>query len=185
MDYKKLDKIKYNTEKILYYILIAGGTIAASILAPKLPYELLKSYIKENKFKKFQFDRDLGRLDNRGDIQIGKDTISITKKGKERVLKYNLEDMVIKKPLKWDKKWRLVVFDIPNYKRNASNVLRHKLESLGFIPYQKSIFILPYECRNEIDYIREIYEVGSNVKLIVADEIDDEEYFKRKFNLNP
>jgi len=184
MDSRRLDKIDYNTEKILYYILMAGGTIAASVLAPKLPYELLRSYFKDKKFKKFQFDRDLNRLLNRGDIHITKDSVVITKKGKERILKYSLEDMEIKKPVKWDGKWRLVMFDIPDYKRKASNVLRHKLESLGFIPYQKSIFIFPYDCRNEIDYIREIYEVGGNVKLIVAEEIDDTDYFKHKFHLN-
>lgn len=179
----KYQNINYKTERILYYLLLSGGIVALSILAPKLPYELLKSYLKNKKFDQSKFNRDLSRLYNRGDIRLGKDTVSITKKGKERVLKYELDEMEIKKPIQWDKKWRLVVFDIPNPRRKASNTLRHKLIDLGFIQYQKSIFIHPFDCRNEIDYIREVYDVGSNVKLIVAESIDDEAYFLRKFHL--
>lgn len=178
--YKNYSNIKTETKKILYFILLGGGL---SILNPKLPYTLLKAYIKNKKFDRGKFNRDMSRLASRGDIRIGNDTITITKLGKERVLKYKLDELEIKKPIIWDKKWRLVVFDIPDHRRKASNVLRHKLIDLGFEQYQKSIFIHPYPCRDEIDYIREIYEVGGNVKLIVADEIDDEKFFMNKFDL--
>lgn len=180
----KFINIKTDTQKVLYYIFLSGGVVALSILVPKLPYEILKIYLKNKKFDQSKFNRDLSRLYSRGDIRIGNDTVSITKKGKERVLKYKLDEMAIKKPINWDKKWRLVVFDIPNPRRKASNTLRHKLIDLGFIQYQKSIFIHPFDCRDEIDYIREVYEVGGNVKLIVAESIDDEAYFLRKFHLN-
>jgi len=33
--------------------------------------------------------------------------------GKKRILRYDLDNMKIKKPLKWDGYWRIVVFDIP------------------------------------------------------------------------
>lgn len=179
----KFSNIKTDTQKVLYYILLSGGVMALSVLSPKLPYEILKSYLRNKKFDQSKFNRDLGRLYNRGDVRIGNDTVSITKKGKERVLKYKLEEIEIKKPAEWDKKWRLVVFDIPNPRRKVSNTLRHKLNNLGFIQYQKSIFIHPFDCRGEIDFIREVYEVGGNVKLIVAESIDDEVYFMRKFHL--
>ena len=91
--------------------------------------------------------------------------------------------MIIKKPKTWDEKWRLIVFDIPDYQRKASNTLRHKLIELGFLQYQKSIFIHPYPCQDEINFIREIFEVGHCVKLIVATEIEDQEYYLRKFHL--
>lgn len=179
----QFENINRNTEKILYYLLIGGGVLALSILAPKLPYEILKHYLKNKKFKRHTFNRDLSRLANRGDIRIGKDTVTITKKGKERVLKYKIDGMEIKKQKIWDKKWRLVVFDIPDHQRKASNTLRRKLLNLGFLQYQKSIFIQPYPCQDELDYIREIFEVSSYVKLITAVDIEDQEYFLRKFNL--
>lgn len=177
----KFSKIYFNTEKILYYILISGGLVAASIIAPKLPYNLLKVYLKNKKFQKFQFNRDLKRLEERGEVHISNEGIKITNKGKRRVLKYQLEDIEIKKPLKWDKKWRLVIFDIPDHQRKKSDFLRQKLYELGFIQYQKSIFIHPYPCQDEIDYIRELFEISPYVKLISAVKIEEEKYYLRKF----
>ena len=179
----RFSKINLQTKKILYYILLSGGTIVLSILAPKLPYELLKNYFKNKKFYHKRFNRDLKRLSDRGEIKIGKNNITITKKGKSRVLEYQLDEMAIKKPAEWDKKWRLVVFDIPDFYRKASNTLRRKLRDMGFEQYQKSIFIHPYPCQDELDFIKEIFEVGPYVKLIIAEKIDGEERLKRKFDL--
>lgn len=183
MDKDRFSKINLQTKKILYYLLLSGGTIAISILAPKLPYELLKSYFKNKKFYHKRFNRDLKRLSDRGEIKIGQNKITITKKGKSRVLEYQLDEMAIKKPPKWDGKWRLAVFDIPDWHRKASNTLRRKLRDLGFEQYQKSIFIHPYPCRDELDFIKEIFEVGPYVKLIIAEQIEGEERLKRKFDL--
>lgn len=183
MKYDRLSKISINTEKILYYIYIVGGVTAASIIAPQLPANLLKAYLKNRKFQKSRFRRDLGRLSARGDVSIANDSIKITKKGETRILKYRIEDITIDKPSSWDKKWRLVIFDIPDYDKKKSNSLRYKLRDLGFIQYQKSIFIYPYPCQDQIDFIKEIFEVSAYVRLIIAIKIDDEDYFKRKFNL--
>ena len=180
----RLKNINLDTKKILYYLLITGGILAISIIAPKLPYELLKNYLRNKKFDHSKFNRDLKRLNNRGDIKIGKDYIKITKKGKSRVLKYQLDDIEIKKPDKWDGNWWLVVFDIPDSYRRASNTLRHKLIDMGFDQYQKSIFIHPYPCRDEIDFIKEIFQVGLYVKIINAYHIDEEDRFLRKFGLD-
>src|SRR3990167_10881901 len=37
----------------------------------------------------------------------------LTEKGKKRIVLYNFEQMVILKPKRWDKKWRIITFDIP------------------------------------------------------------------------
>src|SRR3989344_4593151 len=59
----------------------------------------------------------------------------------------------IKKPARWDKLWRLVIFDIPEEERTGRMALAAKLKELGFYPLQKSVFIHPYECKDEIDFI--------------------------------
>ena len=47
----------------------------------------------------------------------------------------------IDKPKIWDKKWRIVVFDIPEKQRGARDSLRTYLKKLDFYELQKSIFI--------------------------------------------
>jgi DNA-binding transcriptional regulator PaaX len=109
--------------------------------------------------------------------------IKITKKGEKQVLKYKLEKLQVKKPRVWDRKWRIVIFDIPEKKRIARDVLREKLISLGFVKIQRSVFIHPYDCKKEIDFIKEVYEINPYVRFVIADFIEDQEYFLQKFNL--
>ena len=127
------------------------------------------------------------RLKGQGLVKFKKEKdktlVKITEKGKKRVLKYNLDTLKIKKPKKWDRKWRIVIFDIPNKKRLARNVLRNKLKELGFYPLQKSVFVFPYECKNEIDFIKRVYEITPYVKFIVGDSIEGGEKILKYYNL--
>ena len=60
--------------------------------------------------------------------------------------------MKIRKPAKWDGKWRIVVFDIPENLRSIRQALREHLCRLQFYQLQKSVFVLPYECGDEIEF---------------------------------
>src|SRR3990167_2211250 len=65
---------------------------------------------------------------------------------------------------KWDKKWRVVIFDIPEKSRMARDALRRKLKELEFRELQKSVFVHPYECKKEIDFIIEFFNLRHYVR---------------------
>ena len=109
-------------------------------------------------------------------------TFILSKKGKQVALSYNLESMTIPKN-KWDKKWRVVMFDIPEKLKKIRETLRYQLKRLGFLELQKSVFVLPYECEHELEYITEFYNIRKYVRVILADKIDNELDFKNKFSL--
>ena len=66
------------------------------------------------------------------------------------------------------------MFDIPENNRSARRALRIKLDQLGFAKYQKSVFIYPYSCRDEINFILNYFNVKNFVNYIVARKIDNE-----------
>lgn len=107
----------------------------------------------------------------------------LTEKGRKRIILFNFEQMLISKPITWDKKWRIITFDIPEKFKKARNVLREKLKDLGFLKYQKSIFIHPYECKDEIDFVIEFFDIRPFVRYITAENLDNELDFKRRFQL--
>jgi len=109
--------------------------------------------------------------------------IVLTKEGKKRALQFQIDEIKIKKTEKWDGIWRIVIFDIPEKKRNARLALRLKLKDLGFKELQKSVFIFPYECEDEIDFIIEVFQIRPYVRFIRATSVTNEEQFKIKFNL--
>ena len=110
--------------------------------------------------------------------------ILLSELGIKRALQYDFEKMKIEKPVRWEKIWYLVIFDIPEKKKRAREALRRKLRGLGFCQLQKSVFVFPYECGNEIDFIVEFFELRQHVKLVTATHITNEAELKLYFNLS-
>lgn len=50
----------------------------------------------------------------------------------------------------WDKKWRLVIYDIPEKKKSARDCLRKYLIDLGFGRVQDSCWVSPYDFSSEV-----------------------------------
>lgn len=87
----------------------------------------------------------------------------------------------IKRPKKWDGLWRLVLFDIPEKKRVFRNILRSHLKTIGFIELQKSAFIFPFPCEQEIACLTELYHANSFVRIATLRSIDNEKALKEHF----
>jgi len=98
----------------------------------------------------------------------------LTDKGREKIAQLWLDKLEIKKPKKWDKKWRLVIFDIPEKRKVTREIFRDMLKRLGFHQVQKSVLVYPYECYREIAFLKELYNIKSYVQYIVADRIESE-----------
>ena len=109
--------------------------------------------------------------------------IVLTEKGKIKALEGKIDELEVKIPKTWDKLWRVVIFDIPEKKKKARDALRRKLKELGFLEFQKSVFIFPYECKDEIEFIVEVFEIRKYVRYLVVKEITNEEELLLKFKL--
>lgn len=107
--------------------------------------------------------------------------LELTNKGKKQIKQYLTEDLEIKKPVKWDKKWRLVIYDIADDKKDRREILREKLERLGFIKLQESVYVFPFDCLNEINLLKKMYFLDKNVQYIVAERIESEIDLLSKF----
>ena len=96
----------------------------------------------------------------------------ITKKGLRRLSAHNAKDKltgVIKK--RWDHLWRLVAFDVPETKKYLRDAFRQDLINYGFFPLQKSIYITPFACEEEIRELARKHHIGQNVLVSVTPNI--------------
>jgi len=96
-----------------------------------------------------------------------------TKKGKERIKKLVVDEMLLEKPKRWDKKWRLVIFDIPEWNKKARAALREKLRAMNFYQCQKSVWIHPFPCLEEIEFLKTFFNIKPFVKLFLVEEMTD------------
>lgn len=84
----------------------------------------------------------------------------------------------------WDGKWRVLLFDIPSELNNERNKFRQRLRTLGFHILQKSVFVFPFSCEEEIGEICERFKIGDYVNIILADTLGSaEEEIKNTFGL--
>lgn len=84
----------------------------------------------------------------------------------------------------WDKKWKIVIFDIPEKRRNARNSFRASLGNLGFKLLQNSIWINPFADFDEIQDLVKKMKIEKYVILILADKISNNLLYEKKFGLN-
>lgn len=173
---------------ILFWIVIAGAIyIAAS--SPYFIRNILKQYKKLNKYPKKKVSDTFYKLRKQGLIEIKKRGqqiyISLTKEGKKKAGMFQIDSLKIKRPKKWDRKWRLVIFDISQLKKSYREALRGKLKELGFYPLQKSVWVYPFDCEGEIELLREFFALSEKeIRLVVAEKIGSDEKLKKFFKLS-
>jgi CRISPR-associated endonuclease Cas2 len=168
--------------------------IATKISYLPSPYYTLGKFIKflleeDKSLNKKQIKKALYDLKKRKLIDIiekdGQVKIYLQEKGKQKVITRSIKLLLDykKKEKKWDGRWFMVFFDVPEIERKKRDYLRKFLLRLGFYPYQKSVYIFPFECKKEVRLIKEIVEGAKYMKYIVASEIEEEEKVKKYFHL--
>ena len=173
-------------EKIL--LLLFGGLALSLTRSPKRYFKVLKQIHKEwqkidrrnlmNAIKSLYKSKLIKQSTNKKGIT----TFILTKEGQKVALKYNLDTMTI--PVqKWDGKWRIVMSDIPERIKKVREAMRYHLKRLGFIELQHSVFVYPFECQNEIEYIIEFYNIRRFVRYLKVYYIDNELDLRHKFKI--
>ncbi|OGG29588.1 hypothetical protein A2971_00925 [Candidatus Gottesmanbacteria bacterium RIFCSPLOWO2_01_FULL_46_21] len=177
-----------STKEILSFL--AGVGVIGLILAFPPAIGGVAAFIRLGRrdYSGWGMRRTLRRLKKQKYISVSEDdkgnvTVQITEQGMTRALSYKLETMVLAKPKSWDKKWRVVAFDIPEKYKRLRDVFRMRLGQLGLYQLQESVYVSPYQCFKEIEFLRELYGVAFTVRYIVAARIEDDESLKQRFQL--
>jgi DNA-binding transcriptional regulator PaaX len=109
--------------------------------------------------------------------------ILLTQEGKVKLAEVAIWDLSVATPKRWDKKWRVVMFDFPKEMTTTRNSFRQKLEDIGFKVYQRSVYIYPFECTEEVKSICDFFNASEYVRYLVAIDIDNVEQYIALFEL--
>jgi len=184
---------KYVSTREVLKIIGAGLFLGASLMAPNLP-KALKPYAKDSAdfelWKRFNIPylkRTLHRLEKQKLVESseenGKQIVKITDSGRRRVLKFALDEIEIKKPKKWDGKWVLVSYDIPEHLASIRNFFSDYLKFWGFYPLQESVWLHAYSCEKEVDFLREYLGIGEHVRVMIVSKIENNQVFRDFFGV--
>jgi CRISPR-associated endonuclease Cas2 len=188
-------KNKKEIAKIILGTLLITGGIAVAATSPFFMSRFLPKIIRYAKYRKKQkayekkrFYNAFYKLRQRGFVKMeyrGKQLyISLTEEGRQWAGKYQIDDLEIKKPKKWDKNWRILIFDIKDKQKVKREALRGKLKELGLYQLQKSVWICPYEFQKEADILRSYFGFNrSEMNIITASEIENDAKVKMHFGI--
>ncbi|OGZ78862.1 MAG: hypothetical protein A2528_00275 [Candidatus Staskawiczbacteria bacterium RIFOXYD2_FULL_37_9] len=108
--------------------------------------------------------------------------ISLSEKGKLRAL-----NMIFKKfdnrKERWDGKWRMVSFDIPDVCAKGRKALAYRLRAGGFYKIQESLFLYPYNCEKEIKALARLFKIEKYICFGLLESIDDQDKLIHHFKL--
>lgn len=163
-------------------VIVAPGGVAATvkILGDIFDDEDRRDFEGERLARSLRYLRSKKLVDI--ERQYGKEVFSLTKIGWLKARKLS-KSILIEKPKKWDGKWRFVIFDVPENKRDRRDVFRGFLKSFGFANIQKSIWVYPYECRDQIFYFADQIFMKPYVRYILAQDVTGERDLRRRFGL--
>jgi CRISPR-associated endonuclease Cas2 len=127
------------------------------------------------------------RLANKGLVrfekQKGRTFLVLTQKGAAYINHLHAIDFKLSTPARWDKKWRLVIFDIPEKRKRLRDVLRATLRRIGFIRLQDSAWVYPHDCEELITLLKTEFKVGKDVLYMIVDKIENDKIIRTHFKL--
>lgn len=160
-------------------VIAVTGFVAAVAVMPGLAY-IAKFFPRrsERRWRDYT-DRALKRLIRRGLVEetrrgriVG---YRLTDRGHEYLLRREFAAAELVPPKKWDGKWRLVAFDIPEKRRYLRDHLRTHLIRLGFYPLQQSVWLFPHPCEDVVRLIKVDLDLGRKVQCVVFQRFEDRE----------
>lgn len=172
---------------ILKAVALAGLIALAMTSAPSIN-SIWRASRKWRQHPRRKFYDAFYNLKRRGFLVMERDgfdlKISLTPKGKRAAGWLQIDALKISKPQKWDGKWRLIIFDIAELKRSHRNAFRTKLKELGFRYIQRSVWAHPYECRDEVELLKDFFGLkDGSILMLTALRIDNESNLKKLFHL--
>ena len=172
--------------EVILGVIAVTGVISIAVCAPNA-LQLLKPFFKKKKYSpRASVARNIESLISSGLVKRtyskdGEHRLELTRRGKwEAGIRSALPGQ---KKKKWDGKWRVVIFDVPNTKTNMRIELTRGMRMYGFELLQKSVWIYPYDCNDFVKILREHLDLKENVTHLTTNSFEGDEKYRKKFEI--
>jgi CRISPR/Cas system-associated endoribonuclease Cas2 len=181
-------RIYTNVQQTLLATVALAGIVLVATTAPNLPMALDKlPAIKRAKLK-YQYRTAFGRLAAQGHIVFekrdDKQYARITESGRKALaLEQEKAKLQNTKKKRWNGRWRVVIFDVPEKRRKTRDRLREIMDRTGFMRLQDSVWVFPYDCEDFITLLKAELKIGVAVLYMVVEHIENDKHLRAHFGL--
>ncbi|MEK7601417.1 MAG: hypothetical protein AAB480_02705 [Patescibacteria group bacterium] len=176
----------YIQQAVLSAVAVAG-ILALTAVAPNT-LQLLGGFGRKKYRINYQTKTVLSRLVEKGYVRFahkdGRKCVEITSAGKRAAnLEIQLNAQRTHHPKKWDKRWRLVMFDIPERRKTDRDHLRRTMMEAGFQCFQDSVWVFPYDCEDLISLLKIDMHLGNAVRYAIVEKLENDAALRKYFKL--
>ncbi|OHA47603.1 MAG: hypothetical protein A2541_01745 [Candidatus Taylorbacteria bacterium RIFOXYD2_FULL_36_9] len=172
-------------QKAILGTVAVAGLLGVAAVAPNV-LQIFGKFIKGQAIKRSQresINYSRRKLVNKGFLEYKDGFLKLTLKGKSFLGRLEGKSLKVAKPKRWDKKWRIIIFDIKEERKYLRDKIRNTLIDIGFIKLQKSVWVFPYDCEDLITLIKADFEIGKDVLYLIVDRIENDKTVREYFDL--
>lgn len=188
MEKIRKEERRADIQRMILGIVGIAGLMSLALVAPNA-IQMLQLFNKKNSFRyrsAHYINGIVGKLQKKDWVWIekrgGQSFLRLTQKGEWELLKYKLREKTLEKK-KWDGKWRLVIFDVKEFKRGVRDIIRENIVSFGFVRLQNSVWVYPHDCEDVIVLLKAHCRIGKEVLYLIVEKIENDTWLKEKFSL--
>src|SRR3989344_308486 len=172
-----------NLQYAILQTVAAVGVLSIGLVAPNVIKALSKLGIIPNNRQREYITSSASKLVKRGLLFYNGKKYCLTPDGEKLLRRWKFADFKLEKPKKWDKKWRVIIFDIPEKKKNTRNYITTLFRQAGFLRLQDSVWVYPYNCEDVITLLKTDFGVGKYLLYLIVDELENDKHLREDFDL--
>ena len=147
------------------------------------------NFSRSSKATYYNWNKSVSRLKDKKLIEQKGDIYYLTTQGEKEAFLQKIKGEITSyslnhKNMKWDGKWRMIVFDVPEKKRRHRDELRSMLKAIGFKEFQKSVWVYPHRVPNFLKELLFEENIKHYTRLITTIGIEYDKDLRRMFKLN-
>ncbi len=174
-------------KKTLIFLFVSGVFVIAASANPRAATMLWRALFRKIGGAPYN-PATIHRLTKSNYIKIikknGEIGVELTEKGKQIAHSF-IYSQERTKTKEWDHMWRVVMYDIPSKHKNERDIFRRKVRELGMYQLQKSVWIYPYDCKEEIQFLCDSLHISYKTHILYFEtkEIPGMEKLKKVFGI--
>ena len=172
-----------NIKKIILGTVAVAGILSVGAVAPNVLTALDKMGMLPGKRQKEIIRVARERLVKQGLLVYEGTKLRLTHKGEKVLSALELRNYEIQKPRRWDYKWRVLIFDIPESRKSLRDKVRQTPQTVGFLRLQDSVWVDPYDCEELIVLLKADFKIGKDLLYMIVESLEYDVAHRRHFNL--
>ena len=161
----------------------AAGLLSAALVAPGVLTAITKLGLIPKRRQADIIRRSQYKLIDDGLLEWKNKRLCLTLKGERKLRSLEMHNFQFKRPTRWDGRWRVLIFDIPEHRKSVRNRIRTTLQAVGFIRLQDSVWIFPYDCEDLINLFKADFKVGKDMLYMIVDTLEYDTPMRARFGL--